>query len=70
MSYLFPLFAILFWAGNVIVSKMAASAISPTAITFYRLLLALFLMPWSTSAATTPISTMASGTAPAAGDRR
>lgn len=44
MSYLFPLFAILFWAGNVIVSKMAASAISPTAITFYRLLLALFLM--------------------------
>ena len=44
MSYLFPLFAILFWAGNVIVSKMAASAISPTAITFYRLVLALFLM--------------------------
>ena len=44
MSYLYPLFAILFWAGNVIVSKMAASAISPTAITFYRLVLALFLM--------------------------
>ncbi len=44
MSYLFPLFAILFWAGNVIVSKMAASAISPTAITFYRLILALAIM--------------------------
>lgn len=44
MSYLFPLFAILFWAGNVIVSKLAASAISPTAITFYRLVLALCLM--------------------------
>ena len=39
-----PLFAILFWAGNVIVSKMAASAISPTAITFYRLVLALAIM--------------------------
>lgn len=37
MPYLFPLFAILFWAGNVIVSKMAASAISPTAITFYQI---------------------------------
>ena len=44
MPYLFPLFAILFWAGNVIVSKMAASAISPTAITFYRLILALAIM--------------------------
>ena len=41
---LFPLFAILFWAGNVVVSKMAASAISPTAITVYRLVLALGIM--------------------------
>lgn len=41
---LFPLFAILFWAGNVVVSKMAASAISPTAITVYRLILALGIM--------------------------
>ena len=50
MSYLFPLFAILFWAGNVIVSKMAASAISPTAITFYRLILALAIMGVFTAA--------------------
>lgn len=44
VSYLYPLLAILFWAGNVIVSKLAASAISPTAITFYRLVLAIFIM--------------------------
>ena len=43
-AILFPLFAILFWAGNVVVSKMAASAISPTAITVYRLILALSIM--------------------------
>lgn len=43
-AYLFPFFAILFWAGNVVVSKMAASQISPTAITFYRLILALSIM--------------------------
>lgn len=43
-AYLFPFLAIVFWAGNVIVSKMAASAISPTAITFYRLVLAVGLM--------------------------
>jgi len=38
------LFAILFWAGNVVVSKMASHAISPVAITFYRLVLALAVM--------------------------
>ncbi|GGI19398.1 DMT family transporter [Oxalicibacterium faecigallinarum] len=43
-SLLYPFLAILLWAGNVIVSKMAASAISPTAITFYRLILALALL--------------------------
>ncbi|MFL9879072.1 DMT family transporter [Herbaspirillum rhizosphaerae] len=43
-SYLYPFLAIVLWAGNVIVSKMAASAISPTAITFYRLILVLLLM--------------------------
>ena len=42
--YLYPFFAIVLWAGNVIVSKLAASAISPTAITFYRLVLVLLLM--------------------------
>jgi drug/metabolite transporter (DMT)-like permease len=43
-SYLYPFLAILLWAGNVIVSKLAASAIAPTAITFYRLILVLILM--------------------------
>lgn len=42
--YLSPFFAIVLWAGNVIVSKLAASAIAPTAITFYRLVLVLLLM--------------------------
>lgn len=41
---LYPLFAILFWAGNVVVSKMASHNISPVAITFYRLVLALVVM--------------------------
>ena len=43
-AYFYPLFAILFWAGNVVVSKMASHAISPVAITFYRLVLALAVM--------------------------
>jgi len=43
-AYFYPLFAILFWAGNVVVSKMASHAISPVAITFYRLVLALTVM--------------------------
>ena len=38
-----PLFAILFWAGNVIVSRWRPAP-SPTAITFYRLVLALAIM--------------------------
>lgn len=43
-SFLYPFLAIVLWAGNVIVSKLAASAISPVAITTYRLLLVLLLM--------------------------
>lgn len=42
--WLYPLFAIALWAGNVIVSKMAAGNISPLAITFYRLALAVAVM--------------------------
>jgi len=42
--YLFPFFAIALWAGNVVVSKLSASTIDPSAITFYRLLLAVALM--------------------------
>ncbi|WP_244831965.1 DMT family transporter [Caballeronia sp. TF1N1] len=42
--FLYPLFAIFLWAGNVIVSKLSAHTIHPSAITFYRLLLAVALM--------------------------
>lgn len=41
---LYPLGAMLLWAGNVIVSKLSASSISPSAITFYRLVLAIAVM--------------------------
>lgn len=44
IAYLFPFFAIVLWAGNVIVSRMSAHVIGPEAITFYRLLLAVLLM--------------------------
>lgn len=43
-AMLFPFTAIVLWAGNVIVSKLSASTIHPSAITFYRLLLAVSLM--------------------------
>lgn len=42
--WFFPLFAMTLWAGNVIVSKMASGNISPLAITFYRLALAVAVM--------------------------
>ena len=42
--WIFPLLAILLWAGNVIVSKMASGVIAPYAITFYRLVVAIGLM--------------------------
>lgn len=40
----YPFFAIVLWAGNVIVSRLSAHTIGPEAITFYRLLLAVVLM--------------------------
>ncbi|AJG17188.1 hypothetical protein RK21_05680 [Pseudomonas plecoglossicida] len=36
MNYLFPLTAILIWAGNTVVTKMSAGAIHPAEIGFYR----------------------------------
>lgn len=42
--YLFPLLAVTIWAGNTVVSKMAASAIAPMEIGFYRWLLAGLLL--------------------------
>ncbi|WP_028217285.1 DMT family transporter [Paraburkholderia oxyphila] len=44
LYFLFPLTAILLWAGNVMVSKLSAHTIDPTAITFWRLALAVALM--------------------------
>ncbi len=44
LYFLFPLVAILLWAGNVMVSKLSAHTIDPTAITFWRLVLAVAVM--------------------------
>jgi drug/metabolite transporter (DMT)-like permease len=43
-ALLYPFFAIVLWAGNVIASRLSAHTIGPQAITFYRLLLAVALM--------------------------
>ncbi|MBB5371656.1 MULTISPECIES: DMT family transporter [unclassified Janthinobacterium] len=43
-AYIYPFLAMLLWAGNVVVSKLAAASIAPTAITFYRLVLVLLVM--------------------------
>ena len=40
MNYAFPLLAILIWAGNTVVNKLAVGAIFPAEIGFYRWLLA------------------------------
>ena len=40
----YPLLAVLIWTGNTIVTKMAASAIEPAAMTLYRWLLAGFVL--------------------------
>ena len=41
---IFPISAVLIWAGNTIISKMSAGVIDPAAISFYRWLLAGLLM--------------------------
>jgi drug/metabolite transporter (DMT)-like permease len=41
---LLPLLAVLIWSGNTVVSKMAAGAIAPAEINFYRWLLAALLL--------------------------
>ncbi|WP_425306316.1 DMT family transporter [Burkholderia perseverans] len=43
-AFLLPLGAIVLWAGNVAVSKLSAHTIDPSAITFYRLVVAIALM--------------------------
>ncbi|MEG2040940.1 MAG: EamA family transporter, partial [Hafnia sp.] len=44
MNALFPLFAVLIWSMNAIVSKVSAGAIDPAAISFYRWVLALLVL--------------------------
>ena len=42
--FLAPFGAVLIWAGNMVINKLAADAIAPSAIAFYRWVLALLLM--------------------------
>lgn len=44
MPYMFPLLAVLSWAGNTVITKMSAASIEPTEIGFYRWLLAWLLL--------------------------
>lgn len=44
MIYLLPLFTVLIWGGNSIVNKLAASTIEPSAMSFYRWLLAMLIL--------------------------
>jgi drug/metabolite transporter (DMT)-like permease len=44
MNFLFPLFAVLIWSINAIVSKLSAGAIDPAAISLYRWLLAFLVL--------------------------
>ncbi|MFN1548098.1 DMT family transporter [Vibrio natriegens] len=44
MVYLLPFFTVMIWGGNAIVNKMAASAIEPSAMSFYRWFIALLIL--------------------------
>ncbi|MDA0150124.1 DMT family transporter [Vibrio sp. LaRot3] len=44
MIYLLPLLTVCIWGGNSIVNKMAASAIEPSAMSFYRWFVAMLLL--------------------------
>lgn len=47
MHYIFPMLAVLSWAGNTVITKMSADSIEPTEIGFYRWLFAgLLLTPF------------------------
>jgi drug/metabolite transporter (DMT)-like permease len=41
---IYPIAAVVIWAGNNVITKMAAGAIAPNAISFYRWLLALLVL--------------------------
>ncbi|MBD1587431.1 DMT family transporter [Pseudomonas typographi] len=48
MLQLFPLFTVVIWAGNTVVTKLSAGLIGPASITFYRWLLAfVVLLPFT-----------------------
>lgn len=47
MIYLLPFFTVLIWGGNSIVNKLAASTIEPSAMSFYRWLLAMAILTLS-----------------------
>lgn len=44
VHYIFPLLAVLAWAGNTVITKMSAASIEPTEIGFYRWLFAWLLL--------------------------
>lgn len=44
MQYLFPLLAVLSWAGNTVITKLSAGSIEPTEIGFYRWVWAALLL--------------------------
>ncbi|MBB1313769.1 MULTISPECIES: DMT family transporter [Aliivibrio] len=44
MYYLLPLLTVIIWGGNSIINKMAASAIEPSAMSFYRWAFAMLLL--------------------------
>ncbi|MGY3571312.1 DMT family transporter [Vibrio paucivorans] len=44
MVYLLPLFTVMIWGGNSIVNKLAASAIEPSSMSFYRWFVAMLIL--------------------------
>ncbi|CCO46543.1 putative Multidrug resistance efflux transporter EmrE [Vibrio nigripulchritudo SOn1] len=44
MYHLFPFFTVLIWSGNAIVNKMSADIVEPSAMSFYRWLLAVLIL--------------------------
>ncbi|RTZ17625.1 DMT family transporter [Vibrio aquaticus] len=44
MVYLLPFFTVCIWGGNAIINKMAAETIEPSAMSFYRWLLAIVIL--------------------------
>ncbi|WP_462053728.1 EamA family transporter, partial [Vibrio cholerae] len=44
MIYLLPFLTVLIWGGNSIVNKLAAATIEPSAMSFYRWLLAMAIL--------------------------